>query len=111
MANYSYDESGNMAAYFVITFLSIFLIPYTLSPLFSTSSAFPCGSPARQLITPSQSRNPSLAANASSAPPSANVPASGSKALSSLQSSGDGMNHHNRVPPPLPNPTRLPEPL
>ncbi|KAI0329907.1 translocation protein sec63 [Cubamyces sp. BRFM 1775] len=37
MANYSYDESGNMAAYFVITFLSIFLIPYTLSPLFSTS--------------------------------------------------------------------------
>ncbi|KAI0751668.1 translocation protein sec63 [Daedaleopsis nitida] len=36
MANYSYDESGNMAAYFVLTFLSIFLIPYTLA-VFSSS--------------------------------------------------------------------------
>ena len=50
MANYSYDESGNMAAYFVITFLSIFLIPYTLSPLFATSSAFPYHSPGGHLI-------------------------------------------------------------
>ena len=40
MANYSYDEAGNMAAYFVLTFLLIFLIPYTLASIFaSTSSA------------------------------------------------------------------------
>ncbi|KAH9921565.1 DnaJ-domain-containing protein [Epithele typhae] len=31
MANYKYDESGNMAAYFVLTFLTIFLVPYTLA--------------------------------------------------------------------------------
>ncbi|KAH9928945.1 Sec63 Brl domain-containing protein [Fomitopsis serialis] len=31
MANYSYDEAGNMAAYFLLTFLSIILIPLTLS--------------------------------------------------------------------------------
>ena len=37
MANYHYDEAGNMAAYFVITFLAIILIPLTLS-LLSTSS-------------------------------------------------------------------------
>lgn len=37
MANYNYDEAGNMAAYFVLTFLLIFLIPYTLAS-FSTSS-------------------------------------------------------------------------
>lgn len=37
MANYSYDESGSMAAYFVLTFLCIFLVPYTLAS-FSTSS-------------------------------------------------------------------------
>ncbi|RPD62137.1 translocation protein sec63 [Lentinus tigrinus ALCF2SS1-7] len=30
MANYNYDEAGNMAAYFVLTFLLIFLVPYTL---------------------------------------------------------------------------------
>ncbi|KAI0687349.1 translocation protein sec63 [Earliella scabrosa] len=36
MANYSYDESGSMAAYFVLTFLCIFLVPYTLAS-FSTS--------------------------------------------------------------------------
>ncbi|KAI0759710.1 DnaJ-domain-containing protein [Trametes elegans] len=36
MANYSYDEAGNMAAYFLLTFLSIFLVPYTLTS-FSTS--------------------------------------------------------------------------
>ncbi len=37
MANYNYDEAGNMAAYFVLTFLLIFLVPYTLASL-STSS-------------------------------------------------------------------------
>jgi translocation protein SEC63 len=31
MANYHYDEAGNMAAYFLITFLAIILIPLTLS--------------------------------------------------------------------------------
>ncbi|KAI0637606.1 DnaJ-domain-containing protein [Trametes polyzona] len=36
MANYNYDEAGNMAAYFVLTFLSIFLVPYTIAS-FSTS--------------------------------------------------------------------------
>ncbi|KAI8984903.1 DnaJ-domain-containing protein [Trametes punicea] len=37
MANYSYDETGNMAAYFVLTFLSIFLVPYTFASLFSSN--------------------------------------------------------------------------
>ncbi|KAJ4473619.1 Sec63 Brl domain-containing protein [Lentinula aciculospora] len=31
MANYSYDEGGSMAAYFIITFLALILIPLTLS--------------------------------------------------------------------------------
>jgi len=31
MANYRYDEAGNMAAYFVITFLALVLVPLTLS--------------------------------------------------------------------------------
>lgn len=31
MAGYHYDESGNMAAYFIITFLAFVLIPTTLS--------------------------------------------------------------------------------
>ncbi|KAK7051395.1 secretory subunit [Paramarasmius palmivorus] len=31
MANYNYDESGNMSAYFLITFLVFILIPLTLS--------------------------------------------------------------------------------
>lgn len=39
MANYNYDEAGNMAAYFLLTFLSLFLVPYTVSA-FSTSSAY-----------------------------------------------------------------------
>ena len=38
MANYNYDESGNMAAYFVLTFLSIFLVPYTLAAFSATSA-------------------------------------------------------------------------
>ncbi|EMD31768.1 hypothetical protein CERSUDRAFT_119351 [Gelatoporia subvermispora B] len=33
MANYSYDEAGNMAAYFLLTFLSIVLIPLSLSSI------------------------------------------------------------------------------
>ncbi|KAI0938903.1 hypothetical protein AcW1_004093 [Taiwanofungus camphoratus] len=35
MANYSYDEAGNMAAYFLLTFLFIILIPLSLSSLSS----------------------------------------------------------------------------
>jgi preprotein translocase subunit Sec63 len=31
MANYHYDEAGNMAAYFVITFLAFVLVPLTVS--------------------------------------------------------------------------------
>ncbi|GBE78987.1 Translocation protein [Sparassis crispa] len=38
MANYNYDESGNMAAYFLLTFLCIILIPLSLSALPSRKS-------------------------------------------------------------------------
>lgn len=37
MADYSYDESGNMAAYFLLTFLLVVLIPFTLSSTTSFS--------------------------------------------------------------------------
>ncbi|EJD01240.1 uncharacterized protein FOMMEDRAFT_126005 [Fomitiporia mediterranea MF3/22] len=37
MANYQYDEGGGMAAYFLLTFLSIILIPFSLTA-FSSSS-------------------------------------------------------------------------
>ena len=37
MANYNYDEGGNMSAYFVITFLVFVLVPLTISILPSTS--------------------------------------------------------------------------
>jgi translocation protein SEC63 len=37
MANYHYDEAGNMAAYFLITFLAVILTPLTVS-LSPTSS-------------------------------------------------------------------------
>ncbi|KAJ7090585.1 Sec63 Brl domain-containing protein [Mycena crocata] len=48
MAEYHYDEAGNMAAYFVITFLALVLIPLTISLLPSRSHstnqpACPCG--------------------------------------------------------------------
>ncbi|KAM5540600.1 hypothetical protein V8D89_005631 [Ganoderma adspersum] len=36
MAKQNYDETGNMVAYFVFTFLSVFLVPYTIAS-FSTS--------------------------------------------------------------------------
>ena len=38
MANYNYDEAGNMAAYFLLTFLSIILIPLTISSLTPSKS-------------------------------------------------------------------------
>ena len=31
MADYNYDEGGTLAAYFLITFLALILIPLTLS--------------------------------------------------------------------------------
>lgn len=37
MANYHYDEAGNMAAYFLITFLALVLIPLTFSSLSPSS--------------------------------------------------------------------------
>ncbi|KAJ7746903.1 Sec63 Brl domain-containing protein [Mycena maculata] len=45
MAAYHYDEGGNMAAYFVITFLAILLLPITLSLLPSRSRAASKGTP------------------------------------------------------------------
>lgn len=41
MANYHYDEAGNMAAYFLISVLVIILLPVTLSSLSSVSSKSP----------------------------------------------------------------------
>lgn len=37
MASYHYDESGNMALYFIITFLVIILIPFSISALSSVT--------------------------------------------------------------------------
>lgn len=41
MANYHYDEAGNMAAYFIISVLVIILLPVTLSSVTSVSSKRP----------------------------------------------------------------------
>lgn len=54
MAQYHYDEGGNMAAYFLITFLSLVLIPMTLS-LFNSSSELYCFlSPEQIVIVPNR---------------------------------------------------------
>ncbi|KAA1465883.1 DnaJ-domain-containing protein [Dentipellis sp. KUC8613] len=37
MASYDYDESGNMALYFIVTILFMVLVPVTLSSLFSSN--------------------------------------------------------------------------
>ncbi|KAJ7257906.1 Sec63 Brl domain-containing protein [Mycena haematopus] len=37
MAEYHYDESGNMASYFIITFLALLLVPFTISLIPSRS--------------------------------------------------------------------------
>jgi len=37
MAAYEYDEAGVMAAYFLITFLALVLVPLTLSWMFKSS--------------------------------------------------------------------------
>ncbi|EED84394.1 predicted protein [Postia placenta Mad-698-R] len=50
MANYSYDEAGNMAAYFLLTFLSIILIPLSLSSLPSRKSPTVSGCQCRQCV-------------------------------------------------------------
>jgi preprotein translocase subunit Sec63 len=39
MANYHYDEAGNMAAYFVISVLVIVLLPVTFSSIANVSSS------------------------------------------------------------------------
>ncbi|EJF63141.1 translocation protein sec63 [Dichomitus squalens LYAD-421 SS1] len=38
MAKHNYDETGNMVSYFVFSFLSVFLVPYTLAAISSTKS-------------------------------------------------------------------------
>lgn len=38
MANYNYDEAGNMAAYFLLTFLLIVLVPFSLPSASSSAS-------------------------------------------------------------------------
>ncbi|KAG2357187.1 translocation protein sec63 [Suillus spraguei] len=43
MANYHYDEAGNMAAYFIISVLVIILLPVTLSSVTSVSSKLDSG--------------------------------------------------------------------
>ncbi|KAH8106334.1 DnaJ-domain-containing protein [Cristinia sonorae] len=42
MANYSYDEAGNMAAYFILTFLLIVLVPISLPTLSKSQSSSGC---------------------------------------------------------------------
>lgn len=39
MANYHYDEAGNMAAYFLISVLAIILVPLTLSSVARVSAS------------------------------------------------------------------------
>ncbi|KAL5530223.1 SEC63 [Sanghuangporus sanghuang] len=39
MANYQYDEGGSMAAYFLLTFLSLILIPFTFTAFKSSKKA------------------------------------------------------------------------
>ncbi len=40
MAKQNYDETGNMVAYFVFTFLSVFLVPYTLVSFSASSTPY-----------------------------------------------------------------------
>ncbi|EIW62313.1 DnaJ-domain-containing protein [Trametes versicolor FP-101664 SS1] len=51
MANYNYDEAGNMAAYFVLTFLTIFLVPYTLASLAASKPPALTGCQCQQCTT------------------------------------------------------------
>jgi translocation protein SEC63 len=39
MANYNYDETGNMSAFFLITLLVLVLTPLTISSLSSSSAS------------------------------------------------------------------------
>lgn len=92
MANYNYDEAGNMAAYFVLTFLLIFLVPYTLVS-FSVSSTRPseyCGLVGRAAHIDLQNLRHFLAASASNASASVNRSASGSVVRSWLQNYDEG---------------------
>jgi translocation protein SEC63 len=40
MASYTYDETGHMALFFIITVLFMFLVPFTLSQISFTPGAF-----------------------------------------------------------------------
>ncbi|KAL0577555.1 secretory subunit, partial [Marasmius crinis-equi] len=50
MANYNYDEGGNMSAYFVITFLVFILVPLTISILPSTKTVNISGCPCQPCV-------------------------------------------------------------
>jgi len=40
MAAYEYDEAGVMATYFLITFLALILVPWTLSTIFRPAGEY-----------------------------------------------------------------------
>ena len=86
MAKHNYDETGNMVSYFVFTFLSVFLVPYTLASFSSTSTRIHLLNPVTSAHYMLQSPPHSPAANASIALLSANVYASESAVLSFRQS-------------------------
>ena len=92
MANYNYDESGNMAAYFVLTFLSIFLIPYTLASFSSSASESAVAKPFSASVKAAyQNLLSSQAASASNVSSSAIVSESGSGDLFFHLNYGGGM--------------------
>lgn len=66
MVQYSYDEGGAMSSYFVLTFLSLILIPLSLSYVGGESALSGTCAPTCQL-TWTQSTSTSLAASASPA--------------------------------------------
>ena len=86
MAKHNYDETGNMVSYFVFTFLSVFLVPYSLASFSSTSTHIYLFNPETSAHSMLQSPPHSPAANASIALLSANVYASESAVLSFRQS-------------------------
>jgi preprotein translocase subunit Sec63 len=55
MASYTYDETGNMALFFIITVLFMILVPVTLSQI--SSSQGTCGAP-RICLRHSLTRSP-----------------------------------------------------
>ena len=90
MANYHYDEAGNMATYFLISFLTVVLIPLTLSlsPTSGTCFAFRRNSP---LIPTGKASRPQMDVNANHASTTEKRCASKNTELSSDQNSAPGM--------------------